>query len=313
MTHLTKLVAAAGIAASVFVAPAYAETNEAGLQAQNESLVENTLKAFAYDWYARFDNGAPIEQLAPNLPDAFEFVYPQATVTSLEAFAPLHKAAQDGAVASAHSIDEIFVHPTADDTLYEIVTPHTYWIERKDGTFGDIDIVSRMRVRLNQVTGRDPAGDLPKIENYMVLFEDVSDHDVSQNIADNRMGAISDNEVKSFVHKWFAAADARDADAMIARTSTGALNVNLLGAEISSANELRAYLEGNSAAQIWATHQPHNISITHTEDGFAVRFIVHFEGNIEGVGEMKLTNVTNWLLIEEDGELRLRDYALTLL
>jgi len=28
---------------------------------------------------------------------------------------------------------------------------------------------------------------------------------------------------------------------------------------------------------------------------------------------MKLTNVTNWLLIEEDGELRLRDYALTIL
>ncbi|WP_282077877.1 hypothetical protein [Epibacterium ulvae] len=313
MTRLTKLVATVGIAASIFIIPVYAETNDAGPQAQNDSLIENTLKAFAYDWYARFDNGATIERLSPNLPDTFEFTYPQATVTSLKAFAPLHKAVQDGSIASAHDIEEIFVHPTADETLYEIVTPHTFWIARKDGTFGDIDIVSRMRVRLNQVTDRDPEGHLPKIENYTVLFESVSDKNISQKIENNRIGTISDNDVKSFVHQWFSAADARDADAMIARTSNGPLNVNLLEVELSSADELRTYLESNSAAQIWATHKPHNISVTHTEDGFAVRFIVHFEGNIKGVGEMKLTNVTNWLLIEEDGELRLRDYALTIL
>lgn len=313
MIQLSKVIATASIAASTFVAPAYAESNEAGIQVQAESLIDNTLKAFAYDWYARFDNGASIEQLSPNLPDTFEFVYPQATVTSLEEFEPLHRAAQDGTAASAHDIEEIFVHPTADESLYEIITPHTYWIERKDGTFGNIDIVSRMRVRLNLTTDRDPEAALPKIENYTVLFEHVDDRDVSQEIAANRIGAFSDNDVKSFVHQWFAAADARDADAMIARTSTGSLNVNLLGTEISSAEELRTYLDANSTAQIWAAHQPHNISITHTDDGFAVRFIVHFTGNIEGVGEMKLTNVTNWLLIEEGGELRLRDYSLTVL
>ncbi|PRY20520.1 hypothetical protein CLV78_113119 [Aliiruegeria haliotis] len=313
MTTLTNFFAAAGLAAITIAAPAFAEQSNAGSLAQAESLTDNTLKAFAYDWYARFDNGASIEALAPNLPDSFEFVYPQATVTSLDAFAPLHQAAQEGTVASAHDIEEIYVHPTFEDDLFEIVTPHTYLIARKDGTFGNIDIVSRMRVRLGLVTDRDPEGALPKIENYVVMFEGAADDDVSEQIAANRIGDISDNDVKSFVHQWFAAADARDADAMIARTSVGALNINLLGTEIASADDLRTYLEANSAAQIWAAHQPHNISIRHTKEGFAVRFIVHFEGEIEGVGPMRLTNVTNWLLIEEDGELRLRDYTLTIL
>ncbi|OUS07600.1 hypothetical protein A9Q96_06755 [Rhodobacterales bacterium 52_120_T64] len=34
------------------------------------------------------------------------------------------------------------------------------------------------------------------------------------------------------------------------------MNINLLEAEIESATELRAYLEDNSTAQIWAAHQP---------------------------------------------------------
>lgn len=309
---MAHLFAAAGMAVMTLVTPAFAEQHEAGLQAEAESLTDNTLKAFAYDWYARFDNGASIDALAPNLPDTFEFVYPQATFTSLEDFAPLHQAAQDGTAASAHDIEEIYVHPTAEEDLYEIVTPHTYLIARNDGTFGNIDIVSRMRVRLGLVTDRDPDGTLPKIENYLVMFENAADNDVSKQIASNRIGSISDNQVKSFVHQWFAAADARDADAMIARTSTGELNINLLGTEIGSADELRAYLEANSAAQNWAAHQPHNIAVSHTEEGFAARFIVHFEGEVEGVGPMMLTNVTNWLLIEENGELRLRDYTLTL-
>lgn len=129
----------------------------------------------------------------------------------------------------------------------------------------------------------------------------------------SKHGAFTDSDAKSFVHQWFDNADGRDADAMIAMTSNGPLNVNLLGTEIASADQLKGYLEANSGAQIWAIHQPLNITVTHTEEGFAVRFIVHFEGNIEGYGTMMLTNVTNWLLIEEDGALRLRDYSLSIL
>ncbi len=313
MPVLSRLAALSIAALAALAPPALADGHASGITAQQTSLAHNTLKAFAYDWYARFDRGAGIEALAPNLPDRFEFVYPQATVTSLADFAPLHAAAQDASVASAHDIEEIRVHPTAEVDLFEIVTPHTYWIERKDGTFGDIDIVSLMRVRLGQATVRDPSGDLPKIEAYRVVFENNRDTDVSQNIAQNGSAGFSVNDAKSFVHQWFAATDARDADAIIARTSQGALNIDLLGTRITSADELRTYLESNSAAQVWATHLPHNISVTPTEGGFAVRFIVHFEGLIDGAGETFLTNVTQWQLIKEDGALRLRDYSLTIL
>lgn len=313
MSILTRIVTASALAISVTGSPVFADGHAAGLERQADSLVDNTLKAFAYDWYARFDNGSALDELTPNLPDAFEFIYPQATLTTLDELGSQFEAALETNVASAHDIEEIFVHPTAEADLYEVVTPHTYLVERKDGTFSEIDIVSRMRVRLGLATERDPSGELPKIENYLVLFEGVADNDVSDKIAANRIGDISDNDVKSFVHQWFAATDARDAGAMIAKTSEGPLNVNLLGTEIGSREELQGYLEANSAAQSWAIHQPHNISVTHTDDGFAVRFIVHFEGNIEGVGNLTLTNVTNWLLVEENGELRLRDYALTLL
>lgn len=293
--------------------PVWADGHETGLARQADSLIDNTLKAFAYDWYARFDNGTTIDEIAPNLPDTFEFVYPQATLTTLDELAPQFEAAWAATNASAHEIEEVFVHPTAEADLYEVVTPHTYYISRKDGTFGEIDIVGRMRVRLGLTTERDPSGELPKIENYVVLFEGAGDNDVTDTIKAKRIGGISDNDAKSFVHQWFAATDARDAAAMIARTSDGPLNVNLLGTEIGSKAELQAYLEANSAVQSWAIHQPHNISVTPTDEGFAVRFIVHFEGDIEGVGTLKLTNVTNWLLVEEDGALRLRDYSLTIL
>lgn len=63
----------------------------------------------------------------------------------------------------------------------------------------------------------------------------------------------------------------------------------------------------------YAIHQLHNVTIVHTNEGFAVRFVVHFEGDVEGAGLVRLTNFTNWSLIEEDGALKLRAYSLTIL
>ena len=70
----------------------------------------------------------------------------------IEAYVSLHQPARDQSVASAREIEEIHAHATADDNLYEVITPHTYLTERKDRTFSDIDIVSCMRVRLGLET-----------------------------------------------------------------------------------------------------------------------------------------------------------------
>lgn len=303
---MLRRIAATALALTLTAAPAFAQD---GAERQAESLVNNTLKAFAYDWYSRFDRQVPFEELTPNLPDdVLEFVYPQATLTSLDDLRTQFQAALDTNAASSHEIEEIFVHPSGAESIYDIITPHTYVLARKDGTSNIIDIVSRMRVEL-----ADPLTSDPVIQGYIVKFEGISDAPATDRIAGNQINGITDNDAKSFVHEWFANTDARDADAMIALTATGPLGINLLGTEISSTDELKAYLELNSAAQSWAIHQPHNIEVRHTDEGFSVRFIVHFEGNIEGMGELVLTNVTNWLLVEQDGELRLRNYTLDLL
>lgn len=314
MTVLSRITFATALAASLVSAPAFADGHEEGAARQAASLIDNSIKAFAYDWYARFDNGPSMEALLPNLPEeTVEFIYPQATITTVSDLTTQFEAAWSQTTATAHDIEEPFVYGVGVENVYDVVVPHTYFVERGDGSFGKIGIVSRMRVQLGLETELDPNGELPKIVSYLVNIQNATADDVSEELAASRVGAKSDNDAKAFVHQWFANTDARNVDAMIAMTSSEALNVNLLGTAIGSRDELKAYMEANSNAQSWAVHQPTNITVTHTDEGFAVRFVVHFEGNIEGIGNIGLSNVTNWLLVEEDDELRLRDYSLALL
>jgi hypothetical protein len=314
MTALSRISLAAILAVSVVAAPVFADGHEEGATRQGQSLVDNTIKAFAYDWYARFDNGPSMDALLPNLPDeTVEFIYPQATITTIADMTTQFEAAWATSTATAHYIEELMVYGAGAEDVYDVIVPHTYYVERSDGSYGTVGIVSRMRVQLGLETALDPTGENPKLVSYLVNIQSANADDASDPLAESRIGDLSDNDAKAFVHQWFANTDARDVAAMVAMTSSGPLNVNLLGTEIGSRADLQGYMELNSAAQSWAVHQPTNITVTHTDEGFAVRFVVHFEGNIEGFGDLGLSNVTNWLLVEEDGELRLRDYSLALM
>ncbi|TBR42220.1 hypothetical protein CBF23_008050 [Marinomonas agarivorans] len=283
-------------------------------QKVTDSMITNQLKSFAYHWYAKFDNGTTIDELTPYLPEEkLEFIYPQAKITSLNELTSQFEAAWMATDANAHQVEEIAIYKSSENNVYDIITPHTYYIKRKNGTFGELSIVSRMRVRLGLKTRLDPKAELPKIESYLVLFQNAKSDDVTQKISALRHKTFSENDAKSFVHKWFENADLGNANAMIDMVSNQPLGINLFGNSIDTKDALKDYLEQNAAAQKWAIHKPHNIVVTPTPEGFSVRFIVHFEGDIQGMGNLSLNNVTNWLLVEENGELRLRDYSLSLL
>jgi len=54
------------ITATARAMTAVAESSAQGLNAHAVSLTDNIIKAFDYDWYARFDNGASIDGFVPN-------------------------------------------------------------------------------------------------------------------------------------------------------------------------------------------------------------------------------------------------------
>lgn len=149
MSILFRTVAVGGIVLASMASPVFADGNEAGLNMQAESLTQNTLKAFAYDWYSRFDRGATMDELLPNLPESeVEFIYPQITLSSIDELTAYSAGAFANTAASAHELDEVFVHPTGLENVYDVITPHTYHIERADGVFAALDFVGRMRVQL---------------------------------------------------------------------------------------------------------------------------------------------------------------------
>jgi hypothetical protein len=252
-----------------------------------------------------------MEMLLPNLPEeTVEFIYPQATLSSVDQLNTQFEKAWENTVVSGH---DIVLYPANESGVYDVIVPHTYYIERKDGSFGDIGIISRMSIHTGLSTKLDPTGEKPKLFSYLVNIESVNDRDVSQEIAALRVGKTNVNYAKAFVHKWFENADAKNADALAEMASSGELDINLLGTAISDRQGLFDYLSANGGAQVWATHTPQNISVTATDDGFLVKFLVHFEGEIKEMGTLSLNNRTTWHLIEEEGELRLRDYELTML
>ncbi len=282
-------------------------------QKQIEKKVENEIKAFVYAWYSRFDKGTSMDELKPFLPDdTVEFVYPTATLNSVEELVKYAEVTFSYIEESTHYINEIFVYKI-DENMYEIICPHTYHALQADGNIITMDFIGRMRLQKDLKTKNDPSGELLKVIAYKVVLQNTPNESSLENIKKTKQGNFSYTDVKSFVHQWFAFIDGGQADNLMEITSNESLNINILGNEITEKEALKGFLLAQKASQNYSTHTPSNITIEKADNGFKVSFVLHFEGDIKEMGKMSLSNITKWILIEEDGKLKLSEYTLDIL
>jgi hypothetical protein len=278
------------------------------------SLTQNQLKAFAYEWYSRFDKRVPFTKIQRFLPiENVKFTYPAGIFTTVEGLADYNKQVMAAVPYSRHVLDEIFVNRTSTANVFEIVAPHSYLGQRATGERFKVDFLSRMRVQTGLDTPLDPTGTLPKVVDYVVIANKAPGTATQAEVEKGRTGKFDENDVKAFVHKWFAYVDLADEVALMNLTSNGVLNVDILGNKLTSKEQLKKYLIAQEKNQAWANHRPSHISVSKSGNEYKVSFIVNFEGDVTGMGIFFLNNVTNWTLVEEDGELRMRDYSLVIL
>lgn len=280
---------------------------------QVEKKTENEIKSFVYAWYSRFDKGTNMDEIRPFLPDeTVEFVYPTATLNSVDELVAYAEKTFSYIKTSAHYINEISVYKT-DENKYEIICPHTYHALRADGGLVQMNFIGRMKLETNLKTKKDPNGELFKVTAYKVALQGAPSESNMDNIDKTKKGDFSFTDAKSFVHEWFALIDAGDADALMNLTSNKPLNIDILGNKVDSKENLKAFLEAQKASQTYSSHTPTNIKVEKTDEGFKVTFVLHFEGEIKEMGKMALSNITTWTLIEEDGQLKLKNYTLEIL
>ena len=280
---------------------------------QMEQKVENEIKSFVYAWYSRFDKGTGMDELLPFLPDeTVEFVYPQATLNSVPELITYAEQTFSYIKESTHYINEIAVYKTGDN-LYEIICPHTYHALQADGNIVQMDFIGRMKLNTNLKTKLDPTGQLFKVTAYKVALQGTPAASTIENIKKSKVGDFSFTDAKAFVHEWFGFIDAGDADALMYLTSAKTLNIDILGNKVTDKAGLKGFLVAQKESQTYSVHTPGNIQVKKVNEGFEVTFVLHFEGEIKEMGIIHLSNITTWILIEEDGSLKLRDYTLSIL
>lgn len=275
----------------------------------------NHLKAFAYQWYARFDRGTRMAELLPFLPDAeLEFVYPSATLTSIEALSSYMTPALAAHQASRHVLQEIAVDEVAERT-YELLLPHSYQVRQADGTVLALHIMARMRVQLELPTRLDPAGHNPKVLAYKVVVLDTPATDIpaSEGLATAVVEAPAANEIKAFVHAWFARIDEGDMTQISPLLADGPLDIDLLGYAFHTRPEFLAFLTMQKNAQRFSSHSPACIKVTPQEAGrYGAEFLLQFQGELTTDSNLlRVNNITHWeLLRDASGALRLHRYRL---
>ncbi len=282
-------------------------------QKQLDKKTENEIKSFVYAWYSRFDKGTNMDEITPFLPDStVEFVYPQATLNSVEELVTYAEQSFSAIKSSAHYINEISVYKTG-ESQFEIICPHTYHALTADDKMMQMDFVGRMKIETNLKTKKDPSGTLFKVTAYKVVLQNTPEASKIENITDTKKGDFSFTDAQSFTHKWFGLIDAGDADSLMKLTSHNPLNIDILGNKVDNKEGLKAFLNAQKESQNYSVHTPTNIKVEKNEKGFKVTFVLHFEGDITGMGIMNLSNITTWTLIEEDGVLKLSEYTLAIL
>lgn len=282
-------------------------------QKQLDKKTENEIKSFVYAWYSRFDKGTNMDEITPFLPDeTVEFVYPQATLNSVKELVTYAEQSFSAIKSSAHYINEISVYKTGENQ-YEIICPHTYHALTADDKMMQMDFIGRMKIATNLKTKKDPSGKLFKVTAYKVALQNTPGASEIENITDTKKEDFSFTDVQSFTHKWFSLIDAGDADSLMTLTSDNPLNIDILGNKVNNKESLKAFLNAQKESQNYSVHTPTNIKVEKNEKGFKVTFVLHFEGDITGMGIMNLSNITTWTLIEEDGKLKLSEYTLYIL
>ncbi|TXE13828.1 hypothetical protein FUA26_01740 [Seonamhaeicola algicola] len=280
---------------------------------QIEKKTENEIKSFVYAWYSRFDKGTSMEELKPFLPDdSVEFVYPTTTLNSVDELVKYAEQTFSYVKESTHIINEISVYKI-DENNYEIICPHTYHALQADGNIVQMNFIGRMRLATNLKTKLDPSGNLKKVVAYKVVLQGTPTASTTENINSTKKGNFSFTDAKAFVHNWFANIDAGDADGLMELTSSSTLKINILGNEVKDKAGLKAFLIAQKESQNYSVHTPSNISVSKSDKEFQVTFVLNFEGEIKEMGKMTLSNITNWTLIEEKGQLKLSEYTLEIL
>lgn len=280
---------------------------------QLDKKTENEIKNFVYAWYSRFDKGTSMDELKPFLPDeTVEFVYPTATLNSVDELVKYAEQTFSYIKESTHVISEISVYKTG-DSQYEVICPHTYHALQADGNIVQMDFIGRMRLDTNLKTKKDPEGKLFKVTAYKVALQGTPKPSTEENIKSTKKGNFSFTDAQAFVHKWFALIDAGDADGLMKLTSNQPLSINILGNKANSKEQLKAFLEAQKNSQNYSVHTPTNIKVEKNDKGFNVKFVLNFEGDIKEMGKMTLSNITTWTLIEEEGQLKLAEYTLEIL
>lgn len=280
---------------------------------QLATRTENEIKAFVYQWYGRFDKGTNMDELKPFLPDkVVEFVYPQATITSVDELVKYAEQTFDNIKSSAHYLDEIFVYQVAENK-YEVICPHSYHALQPNGEYVNMNFIGRMKIDTSMKTVLDPEGANIKIFAYKVVLQGNPNLSSKEFLDDVRMGDVLTTDAKEFVHNWFSLIDSGDANSLMNMTSDLDLNINIMGNQLSNKEDLKDFLLAQKESQNYSSHRPHNIVVNKASDGFDVKFILHFEGQIKELGLMHLSNITSWKLIIEENRLKLIDYSLEIL
>jgi ketosteroid isomerase-like protein len=283
---------------------------------QQETQTTNQLKAFAYAWYARFDRGTSIPELLPFLPDEhIEFVYPSATLTTIRELRQYMEPALAAGLASRHLLHEIDVWKLADGS-YELLLPHSYQVQQPNGTEQVLNIMARMRVAMGLPTALDPAGNTPKVMAYrVVILETPASIPAVDALATATVPAALANEVKAFVHTWFARIDAGDMSQIGRLVTDQPLDFDLLGYAFSGKPEFEAFLDVQKNAQRYSSHSPAHIQVTAQGDNrYGAEFLLKFKGELkEGNTFLQVNNVTRWVLVTGATGLQLQRYRLELL
>jgi len=280
---------------------------------QLATKTENEIKAFVYEWYSRFDKGTDMETLKPYLPDeVVEFVYPQATLTSVDELVKYAEQTFEYIKSSAHYINEIFVYEIGDNK-YEVICPHSYHALQATGEYINMNFIGRMRLDTSMKTRLDPDGKNIKVSAYKVALQGAPGSSNQEFLDAITLGDFSATDAKAFVHNWFALIDGGDADSLMDMTSDKEIDVNIMGNQVNNKEGLKGFLLAQKDSQTYSSHKPQNIVVEKDGDEFNVKFVLHFEGEIKEMGLMHLSNITSWKLLIEDDKLKLKNYTLEIL